>query len=154
MTKGESMAERLREVLLSGYWIANTNIKDQIESITWQQAIQKVGNLNSIADLTFHINYYVGGLNQVFGGGELEIRDQYSFDTPRINALSDWQKLITDFLSNAEKFIGYVEKMSDSKLDEIFVKEKYGTYQRNIEGIIEHSYYHLGQISLIKKTLN
>ncbi|HBC04915.1 MAG TPA: DUF1572 domain-containing protein, partial [Aequorivita sp.] len=39
----------------------------------------------------------------------------------------------------------------DEKLNEIFADEKYGTYQRNIEGMIEHCYYHLGQISLLKK---
>lgn len=153
MTRGESIAERLREVLLNGHWIANTNIKTQIESITWQRAIHKIGTLNTIADLTFHINYYLGGLNDVFNGGELKIRDKYSFNTPAINSQSDWQKLINDFLTNAEIFIKYVEKMTDSKLDEYFVEKKYGTYQRNIEGTIEHCYYHLGQISLIKKLI-
>ena len=44
--------------------------------------------------------------------------------------------------------------MSDDKLTDVFVKEEYGTYHRNINAIIEHSYYHLGQISLIKKLLN
>lgn len=43
--------------------------------------------------------------------------------------------------------------MPDQKLEEVFVEEKYGTYLRNIEGVIEHSYYHLGQISLIKKLI-
>ncbi|MGN6163930.1 MAG: hypothetical protein ACTHOF_05245 [Flavisolibacter sp.] len=43
--------------------------------------------------------------------------------------------------------------MADSKLDEIFVDEKYGTYYRNLQGIIEHTHYHLGQIVLIKKLL-
>jgi hypothetical protein len=32
------------------------------------------------------------------------------------------------------------------KLDEVFVDEKYGTYQRNIDGMIEHAYYHLGRL--------
>jgi hypothetical protein len=43
--------------------------------------------------------------------------------------------------------------MQDEKLKDVFVEEKYGTYQRNIDGMIEHSYYHLGQIVLIKKLL-
>ncbi|MGE0931575.1 DUF1572 family protein [Peijinzhouia sedimentorum] len=44
-----------------------------------------------------------------------------------------------------------VEKMDDDLLRQTFVKEEYGSYLRNIEAQIEHSYYHLGQISLIKK---
>lgn len=54
---------------------------------------------------------------------------------------------------NADKFANHIELMSDEKLESIFVEEKYGNYRRNIEGIIEHSYYHLGQISLIKKMI-
>jgi hypothetical protein len=153
MKKTELLAARLREVLLSGKWIANTNFKDQLVSISWEQALKKVDNLNTIALLTFHINYYLQGLLQVFNGGPLEIRDKYSFDLPEIKSESDWNKLVDTFLSNAELFAIKVEQMDESRLDQPFVDEKYGSYYRNIEGVIEHSYYHLGQISLIRKMI-
>jgi hypothetical protein len=151
MKRNEQLANRLREVLLSGHWIANTNYKAQIESVTWEQATQKIETLNTIAALTFHVNYYLAGLLKVFRGGKLEIRDKYSFDLPPITSAADWEKLVADFLFNAEAFVGEVEKMPDAVLDAPFVNEKYGTYLRNIEGVIEHSYYHLGQISLLNK---
>jgi len=138
---------------LNGRWIANTNYKAQIESLTWQQATQQVENLNTIAALTFHIDYYLGGILTVFDGGGLEIRDKYSFDLPPIKSEADWRKLVERFLTNAEKFAKQVEQMTDEKLEETFVDEKYGTYLRNIEGVIEHAYCHLGQISLIKKMI-
>ncbi|WP_371682599.1 DUF1572 domain-containing protein [Aquimarina sp. BL5] len=153
MTKSELIANRLREVLLNGTWIANTNYKQQIESVTWQQANQKIETLNTIAILTYHINYYLAGILNVFLGGNLEIRDTFSFDIPPITSETDWKNLKNEFLTNAEKFALQVEKMEDQKLDQIFVDQKYGTYLRNIEGVIEHSYYHLGQISLIKKLI-
>ena len=43
--------------------------------------------------------------------------------------------------------------MPNEKLENNFVDKKYGSYRRNIEGMIEHSYYHLGQISLIRKMI-
>ncbi len=92
--------------------------------------------------LPLHFNYYVAGLNNVFEGGALEIKDKYSFDLPTLNNEADWKILLTSLLYNAEAFAKHVENISD---------EKYGTYQRNIEAIIEHSYYHLGQISLLAK---
>jgi len=153
MVHSKFISKRLREVLINGRWIANTNIKEQIESVTWVQANQKIGDHNSIAELTFHINYFLGGILNVLKGGELEIRDKYSFDMAPIRSEEDWQNLIEDYLSNAFEFIKHVEAMKDEKLNEIFVKELYGTYERNIEGQIEHSYYHLGQIVLIKKLL-
>jgi len=153
MVKNSEIANRLREVLLNGKWITNTNFKEQILSVSWEQAIQKVGNLNTIALLTFHINYYLQGVLNVFNGGKLEIRDKYSFDLPQITSEAGWEKLVADFLDNSEKFADKVELMDDSTFNQPFVDEKYGTYLRNIEGVIEHSYYHLGQISLIRKMI-
>jgi hypothetical protein len=153
MTRNLAIANRLREVLLNGKWIANTNFKDQILSVSWEQAIQKVDNLNTIALLTFHINYYLAGLLNVFAGGKLEIKDKYSFDLPEIKSEKDWNKLVHEFLSNSEIFANQVEQMDERVFDQPFVDEKYGSYLRNIEGVIEHSYYHLGQISLIRKMI-
>jgi hypothetical protein len=153
MNRSKDLSNRVREVLLSGKWIANTNFKEQIMSLSRAQASQRINDLNSIALLTFHINYYLAGILNVFSGGPLEIRDKYSFDMPEITSDSDWNALMMDFLYNAELFAEKVEQMTDHQLDQDFIDEKYGSYLRNIEGVIEHSYYHLGQISLIRKMI-
>jgi hypothetical protein len=153
MTRNIIIANRLREVFLDGHWIANTNYKEQILSVNWQQAIQKVDNLNTISVLVYHINYYLAGLLSAFKTGKLEISDKYSFDMPELKSEGDWNKLVHEFLSNSEKFSKYVEQMEDATFDQPFINEKYGTYLRNIEAVIEHSYYHLGQISLLKKMI-
>ena len=44
--------------------------------------------------------------------------------------------------------------MTEDELLESFVDEKYGDYKRNIDVMIEHAYYHLGQILIIKKLIN
>lgn len=151
MTRSEFIANRLQEVLLDGHWIANTNYKEQIENVNREQAVCQIGNLNTIAALTFHINYYLAGILNVLNGGELEIRDKYSFDLPPITSEQDWINLKKELFSNASSFVHHVKNLPDDKLDEVFVNKKYGTYLRNIEGVIEHSYYHLGQITLLNK---
>ncbi len=153
MARNKELAGRLTEVLLSGRWIANTNYKELLEDVTWEQAMQKIAGLNSIAALTFHVNYYLAGIINVFKGGDLEIRDAYSFDHPKIESERDWENLKNDFVKNAETFVNEVSRLSENTLNSTFVDEKYGTYLRNIEGVIEHSYYHLGQISLLKKMI-
>ena len=145
------LASRLREVLLNGTWISGTNFRDQLSDLTWEQATTKVGSLNSIAALTFHINYYVAGMLPVLKGGSLDIRDKYSYDLPPIRSQEDWQKLLEKFLSDAERFAAAVEQMPEEKLSADFFDPKYGDYRRNIDGLIEHSYYHLGQVVLIRK---
>lgn len=154
MQHAKFIAERLREVFLNGKWIANTNFREQIESINWQQATKQVSDLNNIALLTFHINYYLEGLIKVLNGGKLEISDQYSFEMPPIHGAADWQNLVSDLLRNAESFALKVEEMPEAMLSQSFVEEQYGTWRRNIEAVIEHSYYHLGQIVLIRKLIS
>ena len=151
MTQSQQLAHRIREVLLDGTWIANTNFKHQISKLSCHEATTQIDNLNTIALLTFHINYYIAGILHFFHTGKLEIKDKYSFDTPLLKTEDDWQTLMKTFFDNAEKFAAYVENMEDQQLDLDFVDKKYGTYRRNIEGMIEHSYYHLGQITLLKK---
>lgn len=153
MSPVSQLAKRFREVLLDGIWIANTNFKDQLSEVTWQQAVTKVDALNTIAMLTFHIDYYIAGIINVFEGGDLEIKDQFSFDLPSIESQQQWEDLLSKLWTDSERFAALLEQMPDSQLDEVFVDEKYGTYRRNIDGMIEHSYYHLGQIALIKKLL-
>ncbi|SHG34288.1 DinB family protein [Chryseobacterium sp. OV279] len=153
MSLASQLAKRFREVLLDGLWIANMNFKDQLSDVTWEQAVTKVDSLNTIAMLTFHIHYYIAGVLNVLEGGDLEIKDQFSFDLPPIESEEQWKDLLNRLWSDSEKFASLVEQIPDDKLGDVFVDEKYGTYRRNIEGMIEHSYYHLGQITLIKKML-
>ncbi|MOA16161.1 hypothetical protein D3C78_1363590 [compost metagenome] len=80
--------------------------------------------------------------------------DKYSFDLSPITSADDWNQLVAKTLSEAELFAAEIEKLEDSMLFDDFADPKYGNYYRNIVGIIEHTHYHLGQISLLKKYLN
>lgn len=154
MTSTTKIANRFREVILNGTWIANTNFKAQLHDLDWETATTKYDSLNTIAALAQHIHYYINGINNVFKGGTLDIKDQFSFDFPPIQSQQEWDDFLQKFWNDAEEFASLIEQMPDEKLNEDFVDPKYGTYLRNIDGMIEHSYYHLGQISLIKKLLN
>ena len=153
MSKVNSLAKRLEEVFLNGRWIANTNWQDQLQNVDLKMATTQVSSWNTIAMLTFHINYYLEGIMEVFEGGELTIRDKYSFDLPPIKTESDWENLRSQLARNAQMFIEHVRSMKEETLIQPFVKKEYGSYERNIEGVIEHSYYHLGQAALIRKEI-
>jgi len=151
MNRSHAVANRFREVILYGTWIANTNFKDQLTQIPFDQVSKKVSGLNTIALLAQHIHYYIQGINQVLLGGTLDIKDKYSFDFPELTSEKNWHDFLTQFWLDAELFAEHVEQLNDEQLDAIFTDAKYGTFSRNLEGMIEHSYYHLGQIVLIRK---
>lgn len=152
MTNSLQIANRFREVILTGTWIANTKFKDQLVDSDWQIAISKVDSLNTISDLAQHIHYYISGILNVFNNGTLDIKDQFSFNFPAIESQEQWNLFLDRFWDDTEKFALKLESMSDEKLNSVFVDEKYDPFKRNIEAMIEHSYY-LGQIVLIKKML-
>lgn len=153
MNNPHQLANRLREVILNGTWIANTNFKAQLEDLDWKIAVSKFQSLNTIAALAQHIHYYINGIGNVYITGKLEISDKYSFDFPPITSQNDWEDFLTRFWEDTERLATYIERMTEGELQQSFVDERYGTYHRNIDGVMEHSYYHLGQIVLLKKVL-
>lgn len=146
----KQIAKHLREVYFGVNWTWS-NMKDNLADVTWQEATTKVHSLNTIAVLVYHTNYFIDAVTTVLRGGPLEAKDMYSFDCPPILSQGDWQILIDKTLANAETFATLIEQLSDERLEEIFVEERYGSYYRNLNGIIEHTHYHLGQIAVIKK---
>jgi len=146
------ITQQFRELYLNGHWVA-TNLRDQLSDVTWQQAITRIGDHNTIAMLAFHINYYVAGQIQVLEGGPLEIRDKYSFDMPPVNSPHDWDRLREKIIHDGERYAELIESLPDERLPDPFFDEKYGNYYRNLLVVIEHSYYHLGQIALLKKLI-
>ncbi|MBX2925922.1 MAG: DinB family protein [Chitinophagaceae bacterium] len=146
------LAKHIKEVFFGKNWTW-VNLKDTLDGVTWQQAITKVHSFNTIAALVYHINYYVRAVTKVLEGGVLDSKDKYSFDHPPINNQQDWETFMNEVWNDVEKFVVLVEQLPDDKLTEIFADEKYGSYYRNIQGVIEHTHYHLGQIVLIKKIL-
>jgi hypothetical protein len=153
MNIAAQIAKHFRDVHFGGNW-TSSNLKDSLAGLTWQQATTKLYSLNTIAILVYHINYYVNEVLKVLEGNPLEASDKFSFNCPPVLSQNDWDKLLEKTWSDAEKFSALVENMPDSQLAETFVNKKYGTYYRNLHGIIEHTHYHLGQIVLIKKILS
>lgn len=150
MHLSSQIAKHFREVFFGGNW-TSVNLRDTLKDITWQQATRKVHSCNTIIALVYHINYYVSSVLKVLQGGPLNAHDKYSFDHPLVQSQSDWEAMVNKALTEAEQFADHIEKLPENKFGETFIDEKYGTYFRNLHGIIEHTHYHLGQIVIIKK---
>ena len=152
MSLPEQIAKQLKDVHFGGNW-TSVNLKETLADVDWEQATAKVYSFNSIAALVYHMNYYVSAVIKVLDGLELSASDRFSFDHPAIQCPEDWEQLTNKTWEDAETFARLIEQLPESRLRDLFVEEKYGTYYRNLQGIIEHIHYHLGQIVLIKKIL-
>lgn len=152
MNTTAQLAKHIKEVYFGGNWTAS-NLKNQLSDISWEKAVTKSENLNTIAVLAYHINYYAKAIIGVLKGQPLEAKDKYSFDLPPLNSEQDWLQMVQDILQDGQELSNLVAKLPDDLLSEDFTDAKYGSYHRNLLGFIEHTHYHLGQIALLKKII-
>ncbi len=152
MNVTEQLAKHFREFYFGGNWTA-VNLKDTLADVDWQIATKQIAPFHSIATLVFHINYYITAVSKVLNGGPLDAKDKFSFDSPPIQSHDEWESIKEKTWRDAESFANQIEQIPDDLLWKNFTDEKYGNYCRNIQGIIEHCHYHLGQIVLLKKIL-
>lgn len=146
------LAKHIREIYTGGNW-TYSNLADAVKDLDYQDAQKSIYNSNSIAVLLNHLHYYIPRVITVLQGGAMEGNDKMSWATPEFASQKDWDDWIAKIMEEAEEFASLVEALPDSILTNTFVQEKYGTYFRNINGIIEHNHYHLGQIVLIRKII-
>ncbi len=86
-------------------------------------------------------------------GGPLDAHDKFSFDHPPITSDADWQRMLDKIWTDAERFATMVEQIPEERLQSNLADPKYGTWYRNLHGIIEHAHYHMGQVVILKKLL-
>lgn len=144
------LAKHLRDVYSGGNWTC-VNMKDTLAGVSWQQAVTKIHSFNTIATLVNHIHYYVAAQLNVLQGNPLDAKDELSFTHPSINNAADWEQMLNKVFADAEALAALIEQLPEETIGQYFTDEKYGTYYRNLQGMIEHTHYHLGQIMLIKK---
>lgn len=148
----QHVALHIRGIFFGGNW-TGANIKEHVSGLTWQQAVTNIDSFNTIASIVFHIHYYVAAVINELQGSPINAKDAYSFDHPPITCQEDWERLLNQVWLDAETFIQLVEKLPEERYWQSFSNEKHGIYFRNIHGIIEHSHYHLGQITILKRLL-
>ena len=152
MQTTEQIAKHLRDFHFGDNW-TEVSLKDKLADVTWEQANGRIGSLHSIATITFHINYFVTATLKVLRGGPLDASDKFSFDVAPMRSTEDWEQLQAKAWEEAEELAGLIEQLPENTLSEDFVEARYGTYYRCLQGLIEHCYYHLGQISMMKTLL-
>jgi hypothetical protein len=152
MCVSREIATHLRAVHFGGSW-TTVSLKEILSDVTWQEAVAKTGEFNTIATLTCHTSYYLTTLLGVLKGGLVQGKDADSFIVPPIKSQQDWELIQHSIWEGAEEAAKLLEDLQQEKWTENFTDPKYGSYYRNVTGFIEHMYYHMGQISLIKRLL-
>ena len=145
------LARHIREIHFGNNW-SDVDMKMVLKDVTWQQAVATpIPTANSIAVLVFHMNFYLNYVHKHVKGEKYIFEHEDSFKVPAIQSEYDWHALLQKTWDDAKAFAQSVEKLPAG--DDFFqvTPPNHNSLYKNIQGIVEHNHYHLGQIVLLKK---
>lgn len=152
MNSCQRIAKGFKEVYFGKNW-TGSDLLTALEDVSLEEAMTKIGELNSIHTLVYHMNYYVREFSKVLRGDPLAAQDLLSFASVSPKDQQEWETMKQQVFEEARAFIPLIESFDEKKLGNLPGDPAWGDYYRNLQGIVEHNHYHLGQIVLIKKLL-
>ena len=90
-------------------------------------ATRKVGDLNTIATLVYHTQYYIRVQMPVLNGEPLVASDKESFEHPEITNEEQWQALLSQVWEEVEAYAAKIETLPKDVWEKDFAGEKYGS---------------------------
>lgn len=144
------LARHIREIHFGNNW-TDSDMTSVLKDVTWQQAVAKpIPNANNIAVLVFHTNFYLNIVHRRIKGKIPQFDHEDSFIVTPIQSEANWQAVLQKTWDDAEAFAQTVEKLPVGHLNKIVMSNQ-SSFYKNIQGVVEHNHYHLGQIVLLKK---
>ena len=147
-----AIATQILEAYEGNNW-SEVCVKDVVADIQFEEAVAITeASPNSIAALLYHMMFYNNAVCQRLRGEEPHIGSDNGFDLPTLKGGNDWQQLISDAMESAKNLSMAIADFREVNL----FKENpagLGTFYKKMHGVIEHNYYHLGQIMILKKLI-
>ena len=152
MTTSQLIGIHLQQ-FITGPNLTGSHMSQHLDDVSIEEAATSLYGLNSIAQLVFHIHYYINAVGEVLEGKPLLAKDSLSFDAPLITTEAAWELQKEQLYAATQRCAQLAKYLNQEQLKEEFVLKKYGSYEHNLVGLLEHSHYHFGQIVIIKKIL-
>ena len=128
----------------------DVDIASAINDITFDEAItQTNASPNTIASLTHHLFFWNGIIMKRLKGNNPS-GPENGYNISHIKTENDWNDLKEKTHQSFIDLANAIKNFAEEKLNETYAEGK-SSYYKNITGIIEHAYYHLGQITILKR---
>lgn len=152
MQTSAAIALQMKEVYEGGNW-SEVDLAATLADITWAEAnIITPVSVNSIAAILFHLQFYNNVVKDRLAGISTAIPDANGFDVPKLKNAADWKLLQQNSLASAHALMEMVSALPEEKLFEALTSNGVTVY-KTLHGVVEHAYYHLGQIVMLKKII-
>ncbi len=147
-----AIAENITTCFEGNNW-TDVSVDDVLKDVDWHEAQQKnIASPNTIVSLVNHLYYWNHIIMQRIKGENPSIHDSNGFDVKKLSNEDDWNSLKDETHQSFMQLADAIKNFPEEKLEETYAEGK-SSYYKNFQGIIEHAYYHLGQIVTIKKLI-
>jgi uncharacterized damage-inducible protein DinB len=148
--------ERIRvlvKALYNGHPWLDVNMVDNLSKLTWQQAGRKLHpRLNTIWEIVDHMVGWRMNVLQRVQGAVIQTPANNYFAPVTKQSKADWTATLERFQVSQDAWIDFLERSDDDILEKTYPVNQMSFYEQ-IQGIIQHDAYHLGQIVLLVKLL-
>lgn len=144
-----AIAQHITEAYEGNNW-SDVSVASVLEDISPEEATTGTeASPNTIAMLLYHMAFFNNAICERLKGGEPVIGDANGFDMPEIHTEIEWQQLVSNAFLSAKNLAIAIAAFPEEQL---FDSKPAGrdTYYKKLHGVIEHNYYHLGQIQILK----
>ena len=148
------IADQLRQAFVGDPWLG-PSIRSVLSSVTAEQASSRLtSGTHAISELVAHIDFYVLCAAQAISGVAMPRPYGPYTDWPEVveTAADAWPSAVAALFEHAEELAAEIAAMDDSRLSETVPGRDYNFYFL-LHGVVQHSVYHGGQITLITRAL-
>jgi uncharacterized damage-inducible protein DinB len=152
MNTAKLVAQHLLDVYKGNNW-TEVNIADTLKDVTLSEAIIVTeASSNTIAALVHHLAFWNRAMTARLKGLEMKIPEDNGYCTPELKTEADWQRIRNDNLASATERAETISNIDKERLFQPIVPGRSSIY-KNVQGMVEHIHYHLGQIVILKKLI-
>jgi hypothetical protein len=145
----QAIAQHITEAVEGINW-TEVDLKNVLADISFEEATTLTNaSPNTIATIVYHLNYYNRRMLERVTGIIHPVNEANGFDMPVLKNADDWNMLRKENITSAKALAAAVAAFPEEKLFDLNPLNGL-TFYKNLHGCVEHIYYHLGQIFILK----
>ena len=150
----QRIADQLRQAFVGDPWLG-PSLRFVLNRVTAEQASGRLTpGTHTIWELVTHIDFYLTRAAKAIRGEAMPWLAGAYADWPEIVEIHEdaWPTAVAELFEHAEDLAAEIAAMDDSRLSETVPGREYNFYYL-LHGVLQHSVYHGGQITLLSRAL-
>ena len=143
----QEIANKLDTIYKGEPWFGES-LQTKLKNVSEENAFkQPVNNRHSIAEILSHMEYWHKRFAlEVQGKTPPEFSESENWPDVTTLKKQGWKKLQASFDETHQELVGLLKKSNGKKVSEELIT--------NLNGMVDHDVYHLGQIGIVKSLVN